>query len=129
VVEAQMMSMALHSTWMRGHVDRIHATGGGSANHAILQVMADVFGAEVCQFRVGHSACLGAALRALHADRAAAGLRHDWDEIVSPVVGPLITFRLQPDRKRRQLYRDLMDVYSACEARALGCGDGLKPVQ
>jgi xylulokinase len=122
VVEAQMMSMSLHSTWMHDHVDRIHATGGGSANHAILQVMADVFGAEVCQFKVGNSACLGAALRALHADRTAAGLRHDWEEIVSPVVEPLIAFRLQPNRERRPIYRDLMAKYASCEARARGQG-------
>jgi len=122
VVEAQMMSMALHSTWMHEHVDRIHATGGGSANHEILQVMADVFDAEVCQFKVGNSACLGAALRALHADRAAAGLRHDWNEIVAPVVEPLIAFRLQPNRERRPIYRELMAKYAVCEAHARGLG-------
>ena len=49
---------------MRVEVDTIHATGGASANREILQVMADVFDADVYQFEVGNSACLGAALRA-----------------------------------------------------------------
>ena len=68
VVEAQMMAMALHSRWMGVEVDTIHATGGAAANRAILQVMADVFGADVYQLEVGNSAALGAALRAAHAD-------------------------------------------------------------
>src|SRR5207247_9660684 len=61
VVEAQMMALALHSRWMGVDIRAIHATGGASANRAILQVMADVFGADVWQFEVANSACLGAA--------------------------------------------------------------------
>jgi len=83
----------------------------------------------VCQFKVGNSACLGAALRAYHADTVATGNQRGWEEIVAPFVEPLIHRRLQPDRKLQQLYRGLMTTYSVCEARALGCGDGLKPVQ
>ena len=75
LVEAQMMSMAIHSRWMGVEVKTIHATGGASANRAILQVMADVFGADVYQFDVGNSACLGAALRAFHGHRAATANR------------------------------------------------------
>ena len=72
VIEAQMMTMALHSAWMGVEVDTIHATGGAAANREILQVMADVFGADVYQFEVGNSASLGAALRAAEADAAVA---------------------------------------------------------
>ena len=61
VVEAQMLSMALHSRWMQVPVDTIYATGGAAANRAVLQVMADVFGAEVYQLEVSNSAALGAA--------------------------------------------------------------------
>ncbi len=54
VVEAQMMAMANHSAAMTHHgVDRIVATGGASTNRAILQVMADVFGADVYPLRIG----------------------------------------------------------------------------
>jgi hypothetical protein len=65
--ETHMLSMALHSRWMAPRVDTIHTTGGAAINRDILQVMADVFGADVYQLRVGHSAALGAALRAAHA--------------------------------------------------------------
>jgi xylulokinase len=59
----------LHSRWMAPRVDTIHATGGAAVNRDILQVMADVFGANVYQLRVDNSAALGAALRAAHACR------------------------------------------------------------
>ena len=122
VVEAQMLSMALHSEWMQITFDTIHATGGASANREILGVMADVFGADVCQFEVEDSACLGAALRARHAHAIAEGQPLDWDDVVHDVVEPLIAARIQPDRERHAMYRDLLPVYAACEAHALGRG-------
>lgn len=73
VVEAQQMAMALHSGWMSVPIDTIHATGGAAVNTQILQVMADVFGAEVRRLEVGNSAALGAALRAVHADGLSEG--------------------------------------------------------
>jgi xylulokinase len=129
VVEAQMMAMKLHSKWMHVDVDRIHATGGASANVEILRVMADVFGAEVHQFETGNSACLGAALRAVHADAIADGSERSWEEIVAPVVEPLIVRRLQPNRGRTEMYRELLSTYAACEADARGCGGPAKPVE
>ena len=70
VIEAQMMAIARHSRWMGVDVDTIYATGGAAANVQILQVMADVFNAQVYQLEIGNSAALGAALRAHHADAA-----------------------------------------------------------
>lgn len=119
VVEGQMLSMALHSRWMQTGVKTIHATGGASANREILRVMADVFGAEVCQFESGNSACLGAALRARHADALASGTRPEWDEIVSDVVRRLITMRVQPDRANHEMYREMATAYAAFEAETL----------
>ena len=118
VVEAQMLSMALHSQWMHVEFDTMHATGGASVNREILQVMADVFGAEVRQLAVKNSACLGAALRARHAHAAAEGRPLEWEAIVRDVVAPL-PGTLRPDRHRHAMYRDLMRAYAACEAEAL----------
>jgi xylulokinase len=120
VVEAQMMSMALHSRWMQVNVDTIYATGGAAANRAILQVMADVFGAEVYQLEVGNSAALGAALRAFHADQLADGREMPWDDVIAGFVEPLEGSRVAPDPSRHQLYAGLIDAYAACEAHALG---------
>jgi xylulokinase len=125
VVEAQMMSMALHSQWMGVEVKTIHATGGGSANREILQVMADVFDAGVSRLAVENSACLGAALRARHADALASGQSLSWDDVVRDVVrlapgAPGDPARLEPDTSRAAVYRELLRLYAACEAHALG---------
>ena len=119
VIEAQMTALARHSQWMGVTIDRIHATGGASANRAILQVMADVFGADVYQFEVGNSACLGAALRAWHAHAVQAGHPLTWDEVVRGVAEPLASSRLRPDAARHAIYQDFMRVYAARESDAL----------
>ena len=52
-----MMAMANHSqAHLPRTIDRIIATGGASANRAILQVMANVFDADVFTLRVSNSA-------------------------------------------------------------------------
>jgi len=122
VVEGQQMAMALHSRWMQVTVDSIHATGGAAANRDILQVMADVFGAVVYQLPVGNSAALGAALRAFHGSATADGAAIAWDDIVRGFVEPLAQGALSPDPVRRATYQELIDVYAACEAHALGHG-------
>ena len=83
VVEAQMTALALHSRWMEVTVDTIHVTGGAAANRPILQVLADVFGAAVHRREVRNAAALGAALRALHADRIDDRAPITWDELVA----------------------------------------------
>jgi xylulokinase len=119
VVEGQMLSMALHSQWMAVTIDVIHATGGAATNREILQVMADVFGADVYQFAVSNSACLGAALRARHAHERADGRDVAWTDLVRGVAEPIAASRLRPDPSRHAIYRDLMRAYAHHEADAL----------
>jgi xylulokinase len=119
LVEAQMMAMALHSRWMGVDVKTVHATGGASANRAILQVMADVFGADVYQFDVGNSACLGAALRAFHAHRAAIGVPVSWDDVVRGLAEPVKASLVSPHPSRHAMYGDLLERYAARERDAL----------
>jgi xylulokinase len=120
VIEGQQMAMALHSRWMGVTVDSIHATGGAAANRDILQVMADVFGATVYQLQVENSAALGAALRALHGSQKADGAAVTWDEVINGFVEPVAESALKPDLARHAVYRDLIEVYAAREADALG---------
>ena len=120
IVEAQMMTMALHSRWMGVEVKTIHATGGASANRAILQVMADVFGADVYQFDVGNSACLGAALRAFHAHRAASGDAVSWDEVVSGLAEPVRSTLVRPDPSNRATYVEMIERYAEREGSVRG---------
>jgi xylulokinase len=119
VVEAQQLAMALHSRWMAVAIDTIYATGGAAANARILQVMADVFGAAVHRFDVGNSAALGAALRALHADRDAEGRPLRWEEVVAGLTEPAAGSRVDPDPQRQAIYRELLPRYAAFEASVL----------
>jgi xylulokinase len=127
VVEAQQMAMALHSRWMGVTVDHVRATGGAAVNTAILQVMADVFGATVVRADVANSAALGAALRAWHADALSDGTPVPWETIVAAISNPALETRVAPDPARHELYRALIPVYEQCEAHALGRGPDPSP--
>ena len=119
VVEAQMMSLALHSRWMDVKISTIYATGGASANRDVLQVMSDVFDAEVLQLETGNSAALGAALRAFHADRLADGRPLPWEEVIAGFVVPRLESRLTPQPANVAAYKRLMDAYAVKEREAL----------
>ncbi len=118
IVEAQAQALARHSEWMRVRPQRIHATGGAAANREILQVIADVFDAEVVRFESTASAALGAALRAFQAH---SGLT--WQQagegFVTPAGDPVT-----PVRSHAQIYRRLRPVYAQREAAAV---DSLHP--
>jgi xylulokinase len=115
LVEAQMMALALHSRWMGVDVAVVHATGGASVNPSILQVMADVFGAEVRRLDLPNAAALGAALRALHADRLDAGAPISWDEVVDGFEPGAPPAPIQPNPSHRTLYRELLVRYAQFE--------------
>ncbi|KAL3812302.1 hypothetical protein ACJIZ3_013570 [Penstemon smallii] len=68
LVEGQLLSMHAHTekTGMPCPPRRIIATGGASANKAILSLMASIFGCDVYTVERPDSASLGAALRAAH---------------------------------------------------------------
>jgi xylulokinase len=124
VIEAQMAAMSIHSGWMGSRVERIRATGGASANREILQVMADVFDAEVVastsQGAAVNTACLGAALRAFHADRLADRQEIQWDEIVAGFTESATEVRVTPIPAHAAVYRDFAKTYAAREAEAIG---------
>jgi xylulokinase len=119
VVEGQMMAMANHSSWMGAEIRVIHATGGAAANRDVLQIMSNVFDTDVYQFGVGNAACLGAALRAWHADAAACGEPVSWDAVVRDLAAPLLESRVAPDRAAVRVYADLRQRYASLESQIL----------
>jgi xylulokinase len=119
VVEGQMLSMSLHSSWATPRVTRIHATGGAARNTEILQVMADVFDAPVFRSEVSNSACLGAALRAVHADAASEGHAPPWEEVVRGLADPSLEPVARPRPAAVDVYRQMRPKYAAFEERAL----------
>ena len=102
IVEAQMMAMARHSAWMGVKPRTIYATGGASANREILQIMADVFNADVYRFDSTDSAALGAALRAYQADT-----NLGWEDVISGFAEPRWDSRVTPIAPNVGTYRDL----------------------
>ncbi len=66
VVEAQALTMRLHSDWIGEAMTMVLVTGGASKNRGLLRVLADVFQATILPLRVSNSSALGGALRAAH---------------------------------------------------------------
>ncbi|CBJ33890.1 conserved unknown protein [Ectocarpus siliculosus] len=67
VVEGRFLSMKAHARELGvAKPERVLATGGGSNNAELLQVLADVFQAPVFTAAASDSAAVGAALRAKH---------------------------------------------------------------
>jgi xylulokinase len=117
VVEGQMMAIANHSAGITaGGLTRIVATGGASVNDALLQVMADVFGVPVDRLNLDNTACLGAALRAFHADRLASGEPITWNTVVKDFTETRASDRVMPRLEHVDLYRDLRVRYADIEA-------------
>lgn len=116
LIEGQMMAIANHVPVGAGAtIDRVIATGDAAANRAILQVTANVFGAEVHRLDSEHSAALGAALRAYHADRLAAGEPVSWKTVVSGFTDPKPGHRVSPNPKYVAMYAELRKDYAMLE--------------
>lgn len=128
VIEAQLLAMLRHSRWMGVRIDTIHATGGAAENRDILQVVADVFDADVYQLVTGNSACLGAALRAYHADAVSDGKRISWDEVVAGFADPIAESRVRPIREHVTIYTEVEPLHAACEAHARHAGADPTPL-
>ena len=119
IVEAQMMSMRIHSAWMKIKPTRIYATGGASANTAILQIMADVMNCPVSRIEISKSAALGAALRAAHGWLVQNGDRPAWPEVVAGFTDPIPNSEVKPNANVIRVYDKLVEKYAACEREAL----------
>jgi xylulokinase len=119
IVEGQMMAMANHTRWMGADASVVHATGGAAGNKQVLQVMADVFGAEVVRSRSRNSAALGAALRAWHGHASATGQPVEWEDVIAGFTEPDPEWRFQPRPDAVAVYARLRERYAVEEERAL----------
>ncbi len=116
LVEGQMMALANHAADVTADpIERIIATGGAATNRALLQVMANVFGVDVQRLDVENSAALGAALRAYHADRLAAGEPVSWDTVVGGFTEPHPGHRVSPNPRLVVMYEQLRREYAILE--------------
>lgn len=116
LIEGQMMAMANHASDITADpIEKIVATGGAATNRSILQVMANVFGVDVYRLDVENSAALGAALRAYHGDRLAAGEPVSWKTVVSGFTDPKPGHRVTPNPKHAAIYEELRREYAILE--------------
>ncbi len=115
VLEAQFLSMRLHSSWM-SKPDSISITGGASQNSSILQIIANIFGAKVKKLKTTGGAGLGAALRAYQAHQGC-----EWSDVFNDFI-EYDEKTYTPDPLAHSLYEDLLKVYSACEEYSIASG-------
>ena len=116
LIEGQLMAMANHAPIVSGgSIERVIATGDAAAHRAVLQVMANVFGAEVYRLDTELSGALGAALRAYHADRLTAGEPVTWKTVVSGFTDPKPGHRVSPNPKHVAMYAGLRKDYAMLE--------------
>lgn len=116
LVEGQLMAMANHAADLIGKAtDRIIVTGVEAANHALLQVIANVFAVDVYWLEVGNTAALGAALRAYQAERLDSGEPVSWSTVVSVLTEPNPGHRVSPNPRHAAMYAELRREYRILE--------------
>ena len=101
IVEAQALAMRRYSDWIGETPSSLLATGGASKNRGILQVLADVFQAEVRTLAVANSSALGGALRAAQAVEG-----RSFAELFAPFCAPGAE-RTTPNRAVTGVYAEL----------------------
>ncbi len=102
IVEAQAVSMRRHSDWIGQRPSTILATGGASRNRGILQIIADVFQAELRTLTVGNSSALGGAMRAAQAIE-----KVPFSNLVTAFAAPDQDLRVAPDASTKGAYDEL----------------------
>jgi xylulokinase len=102
IVEAQALSMKRHSDWIGEQPNQILVTGGASRNVGILQIIADVFQAELRALAVGNSSALGGALRAAEAVQGT-----PFAELARSFAAPDPKLHVRPDPAAKPVYAEL----------------------
>jgi xylulokinase len=102
VVEAQALSMRLHSDWIGESMTTVLVTGGASRNRGLLRVLADVFQATIMPLSVSNSSALGGALRAAQGVEGC-----EWQDLYAQFAPPDRAMAVAPDASARPIYQQL----------------------
>jgi xylulokinase len=114
VVEAQALSMRLHSEWIGETMKTVLVTGGASRNQGLLRVLADVFQAVIMPLAVSNSSALGGALRAAQAVGGSS-----WDDLFARFAPPDREMRVAPDPGTQSVYEEMAAQYKQRLAQVL----------
>ena len=123
IIESQFLSMKLHSQWVGEKPKEIYATGGASANQEILQIAANIFNANIRQFKATNSAALGAALRSAKSYYDSINEPKKWSAIVKNFIKFKETIVIKPKLVYKTLYKDMSMLYKKCEDFVLRGGE------
>lgn len=122
IIEAQFLSMRLHSEWIEEKPKEISATGGASENREILQIAANIFNSDLRVFKSSDSAALGAALRSV---KSYYSLEKEktWSSIINEFIEIQNIDLIKPLSEYKELYDDMLEVYRKCENYVLKNGE------
>ncbi|TXT63376.1 MAG: hypothetical protein BAJALOKI3v1_380015 [Promethearchaeota archaeon] len=123
IIEAQFLSMRLHSDWITETPKEIFATGGASINREILQVASDIFDAPIHRFEITDSAALGAAFRAAYSYHNQQNSEMKWMELIEDFLKSQIIEKIKPNRDNKELYDDMLELYEKFEDFAIRVAD------
>ncbi len=115
LIEAQMLSIKVHSFWMKSSPTLLYATGGVSIYPSILQIAADVFNCPVVQLSVSKSSALGAALRAAFSYAREHGEAISWEGLTKNFLVSLTKAKIMPHAGAHEIYKKMQKKYALCE--------------
>ncbi|MFX1498848.1 MAG: xylulokinase [Promethearchaeota archaeon] len=123
IIEAQFLSIRLHSKWITEELNEIYATGGASENKGIIQTLANIFNKAVRIFPITNSAVLGAALRSKKSYLDFIGNEVTWENIVKSFLNIQSSTVVLPVQKYKELYDDMLELYKNYENYILKNGE------
>jgi len=127
IIEAQFLSMRLHSEWIGEMPEEIYATGRASENREILEIIANIFNTRVVRFEISDSATLGAAIRSAKTYYDSINVKKSWQDIVDTYLNMQKREIIEPDKKYKSLYDELLIVYKKYEDYVLRNGEDPEP--
>lgn len=116
LVEAQAMTMRLHTRWFNQKVKTLIVTGFGSDSAGVCQVLADVFGVSVERLLNNDSAAQGAAMRAAHAVNP----ELSWGRLTKFFCEPDTRRTVNPVKQNVEIYKELIHKYAELEKSITG---------
>jgi xylulokinase len=123
IIEAQCLSIYLHSQWLKPAPTELIATGGGSENQEILQVLSDVFNIPIKVLKISDSAALGATLRCAKAYQEDIKNEVEWSDLIAKCDALQPELNIFPSVDTKQLYDDMKQIYQLYENFVLYNGD------
>lgn len=117
LIEAQMLSMKIHSDWMKIKPSKIYVTGGVSHHEPILQILADIHQCEVLSSDIQKSTALGATFLAVYGYYLFHKKPLTWKDITQDFAQKGLHQQIMPNHQQDRVYEKLALKYKECEKR------------